>query len=50
MSRPVWVLAHAKRPGCKVLDEVEMRCAADLLVSQVRHMFSDCIVPSAVLG
>lgn len=34
-TRPDWVLAHAKRPGCKLLDEVEMRCAADLLVSQV---------------
>lgn len=30
-----WVLAHAKRPGCKILDEVEMRCASDLLVAQV---------------
>jgi hypothetical protein len=37
-TRPDWVLAHAKRPGCKLLDEVEMRCAADLLVSQVRHV------------
>uniref|UniRef100_A0A383W6M8 VPS10 domain-containing protein n=1 Tax=Tetradesmus obliquus TaxID=3088 RepID=A0A383W6M8_TETOB len=38
-TRPDWVLAHAKRPGCKLLDEVEMRCAADLLVSQ--NAFTD---------
>lgn len=34
-TRPDWVLARAKRPGCKLLDEVEMRCAQDLLVAEV---------------
>jgi hypothetical protein len=34
-TRPDWVLAHIKRPGCRLLDEVEMRCTSDLFVSQV---------------
>lgn len=34
-TRHDWVLAKAKRPGCKLLDEVEMRCANDLLVAEV---------------
>lgn len=33
-TRPDWVLARAKRPGCRLLDEVEMRCAQDLLVAE----------------
>lgn len=34
-TRHDWVLARAKRPGCRLLDEVEMRCANDLLVAEV---------------
>jgi hypothetical protein len=29
------VESKAKRPGCRLLDEVEMRCAHDLLVAEV---------------
>lgn len=34
-TRHDWVLARAKRPGCRLLDEVEMRCANDLLIAEV---------------
>eukprot|EP00879_Flechtneria_rotunda_P009745 GHRR01010194.1.p1 GENE.GHRR01010194.1~~GHRR01010194.1.p1 ORF type:complete len:606 (+),score=150.47 GHRR01010194.1:219-2036(+) len=38
-AQPDWVLAHARRPGCKLLDVLDMRCASDLLVSQ--NAFTD---------
>lgn len=48
-TQPDWVLARAKRPGCKLLDEVEMRCAADLFLSQVCRRVWHLLKPEAIV-
>ncbi len=34
-SQTDWMLIMARRPDCKVLDDLEMHCPNDLFVSQV---------------
>lgn len=33
-ARPDWVLALVRRPGCSVLDQVQLKCVSDLVLTQ----------------